>query len=433
MVKQTSFPFGDLCVEDVDTQAFDDPAKPVEPYFSRLSNRKAAPLIDGEEAVIAIRNGQLPVFASAAEVNRPDAFGLTPLAWASLRGSRDLVVKLLEKGADSWAGARCVVPPGQVGDIFYDDTFFTPLALAAHAGRSDIVDLMLNSRPYKQCPVRTGDTTLNGAELQLMLSMGRKLGKDPGHRRLFGYALNRVLAAPEAFRQEGSFEELIKHARAFDFSDAFRVLGAEDAARNRKALLAMAARGEIDDLRYWVNRFNVRHNDELAELLHDVTRDMTFVCSESDKCGRDGDLKLEWILDRIGRPKNRENNLYIQKVFGDGLGPLTRHPKLRFIFERLVESGFQFNLSEKDCTLIMKALSYSYRDECSTSFTSPEFAALLLEQKVDLTQRTPSGLTALDLAVRRATDGPYPEAFAPIAAELRMRGVPYTNRPKPER
>lgn len=433
MVLEDSFPFGDLCVLESNSDTTADPSKPIEPYFSRISDRKALPMVAGEEAVIAIRNGDLPDFTDSAAANRPDAFGLTPLAWAGMRGARNLVVQLLAKGADPWAGARCFVPPGKTGDIFYDDRFYTPLSLTSRAGHSEIVDLMLTAKPQKKCPQPPDSATSADAELRLMLDMGGALGDDPGHRRLFNYALNRVLRSPEAYSQNDPFEELIEHARSFDLSDAFRAMSKAEVERNRKALLAMAAGGTIDELRYWVGRLNVQNTEEQADLLYNVTRNMTYVCSEAQKCGRDGDAKLGFVLDNIGRPTVEENVIYVLKVFGDNLGPLDRDPKiLKRIVASFTDHGYSFNVGN-ECMLILNALSYSYSDECPHDDTSPAFAALLLDLQVDVRQRTPSGLTSLDLARRRSDKGPYESAFAPIAAELKKRGVPETNRPTPER
>ena len=433
MVMEKSFPFGDLCVVDPSSNPTADPSKPIKPYFSRLSSRKALPLVADEEVVIAIRNGEMPDFTDSAAANRPDAFGLTPLAWAGMRGARNLVVQLLAKGADPWAGARCFVPPGKTGDVFYDDRFYTPLALTSRAGHSDIVDLMLTAKPQKKCPQPPDSATTADAELKLMLDMGRALGDDPGHHRLFNYALSRVLRSPEAYSQNDPFEELVEHGRDFDLTEAFRAMSKAEAERNRKALLSMAAGGTIDELRYWVGRLNVQNTEDQANLLYDVTRNMTYVCSETQKCGRDGDVKLGFVLDRIGRPTVEENVNYVLKVFGDNLGPLDRDPAiLKRIVTSFTDRGFSFNVGN-ECMLILNALSYSYSDECPHDDTSPAFAALLLDLQVDVRQRTPSGLTSLDLAKRRSDKGPYPEAFAPIAAELNKRGVPETNRPMPER
>jgi len=128
----------------------------------------------------------------------------------------------------------------------------------------------------------------------------------------------------------------------------------------------------------------------------------------------------------------QENATYILRVFGDNLGPVDSDPKkLKRIVGRFMDHGYSFNVGN-ECMLILNALSYSHRDECPHGDTSPAFAAILLDLKVDVRHRTPSGLTSLDLARRRSDKGPYEKDFAPIAAELKKLGVPETNHTLPE-
>lgn len=60
-----------------------------------------------------------------------------------------------------------------------------------------------------------------------------------------------------------------------------RKLSKSDAKRNRNALLKMTAGETIEELQYWINWLNAQSTEELADLLYDVTRNMTYVCSEA--------------------------------------------------------------------------------------------------------------------------------------------------------
>jgi hypothetical protein len=435
MLSERSFPVGDLCVVDPVHNRNGDPAPPTEPYFSRLSDRMARSTVSGDEASIAIRNGTNPDFSDSEAIDRPGAFGLTPLAWAGIRGSRSLVVRLLARGANPWAGARCSIPPGPHNDVSYDDRFFTPLALASHAGNSYIVDLMLAAKPRERCPNSSGGATSSDNELRVMLEMGAVLGNTPGHRRIFNYALNRVYSFPSGYSQNDPYEELVEHARRYDLTASFRELTDAEIAQSRDALLEMAAAGTIEELRYWFGRLNVQSTEELASMLQNVVRNMAMICDEERQCRRDGDAKLGWLLDRIGRPTNEENSIYVLRAFGadTGLRAFDNEPQiLRRIVASFTNRGYSFDIGN-ECSLLLTALSYSYSDECPRGTTSPAFAEILLNLGVDVTQRTHSGLTSLDLARRRSTRGPFPTDFMPLVAELERRGVSETNRPTPER
>lgn len=430
LLAEPTFPHGDLCAA-VGKQNLDEPEAEgrttAVPYFSRLSGRLAQSVSEDDKAAVLIRNGRVPLDIASMELDYPDSFGLTPLAWAAMRGQRALVMQLLAKGADPWVGARCYVPPGKQGDIFYDDRLLTPLGLASQAGRSDMVELMLEAVPQKHCLTRPEGATTADAELKLMLDMGRAISKSPQqHRKLLANALRQSSDFPQGYEQNSPFKLLIEHSLTFKITDVFRSLSEEQAAQKRKDLLEMAAAGSRDDLEYWVNRFDVKKSDEMADMLYGITRNMTYICAND--CNWDGDKKLSWLLDRIGHPSGAESATIIYEVFGENLGPLDRDPaSFRRIFGMFVKHGYNFNVG-MGCTLILQSLAYS-REECPNNAASPAFAQLLLDLGVDVKSRTPSGLTALDLAERRTNNGPYSAAFLPIAAQLRERGVPESRRP----
>lgn len=429
ILNQPTFPYGDLCkgIQAVNGRAdLSDSGTPQVSLFARVSANPALLSSPDDQIAVLIRNDPEAAQVSAEDLEKIDSFGLTPLSWAALRGAKDLVTELLERGADPWAGVRCFNPsayptqPVYIPDLpGYDDRRLSPIGLAASAGHAEIIELMLDAAAQKEC----GDSPLGGtpadSELQVILDMiGRFSGLEEQQRRMFRYALLEAQDPVNEYRKHDPYRELVKIAEGFDFRSELRTISKPEAASNRETLLKMAATSSLDDLEYWFDRLSVESNQEIAEMIDDAARHH-FWC-EGKGCENDASTIFNWLLDRIGAPSEKQNAVVIEELFRGNLGPLdSRESILRDLVGTLVNRGYNFDFENgKDCTLVMQSLSY-LRDECETSDVSPEFAEVLIELGVNVRRpRTPNGLTALDLAQRRSERGPYPEAFQAIARRL---------------
>jgi ankyrin repeat protein len=117
-----------------------------------------------------IQAGLIHPFLDASNINLPDAYGNTPLILACSRNARpDLVQLLIQKNANP--------------DVANKDGW-TPLIMAAHAGRFEVVQLLLERGAHVNAANRFGETAILKAVynndvpmVELLLTHGADINK----------------------------------------------------------------------------------------------------------------------------------------------------------------------------------------------------------------------------------------------------------------
>ena len=130
-----NYPYADICTREpagsTPTQLFS---------FERPQEfvPRSKPWIDRPRSLHeAARRGSPEAFrralarASLADIDRPDGWGLTPLAWAVLAGRTDTAAALVQRGAD---------PLGEDCDV---DLEAAPLRLAYELDRKEMIDILM--------------------------------------------------------------------------------------------------------------------------------------------------------------------------------------------------------------------------------------------------------------------------------------------------
>lgn len=203
----------------------------------------------------SLRNGHTDfarfLITSGVNINSPDRFGMTPIAYCAFKGDRDTAKLLLDNGADANLGA--------------------PLLRAVATGDRELVELLLdrgadvNAQPHHMTPLMTASRRGNSKIVELLLDRGADINARGAH----GTALVRAAQnkAPEVVKllirrgadlnlKTGSDETALMRASSRGFLDIATMLlehGADVHVKNYRkatALTLAAERGhtEIRDL-----------------------------------------------------------------------------------------------------------------------------------------------------------------------------------------
>jgi hypothetical protein len=170
LIAEPNFPYADLCGPE-------EPARAQRAGSLYLPDTLAAPHREAIEAPAtlgeAARRGSRASVErmlrglGAAELNRPDDHGLTPLAWAVIERRADVAAVLIARGADPLDGRPSVRGPG--GEL--------PLALALVTHQRDLADAMLTRdvvRRLTPWPSGLFEPAVRGDHLALVRRMLRE-------------------------------------------------------------------------------------------------------------------------------------------------------------------------------------------------------------------------------------------------------------------
>jgi len=233
IISGPKFPYSDLCVAPVraGTQAEYPSLTDLKGLTGKPSPPSDQPRTFGEAA----RRGTLAslkrwIAQAPAELDRPDDFGLTPLAWAAIEDRTDAANMLIANGADPLAG--CAPVRG--------DGLSVPLRIALQLRRKKIAEDMLNPgvmRRLKPWPASVLTAAVRGDNVDLVAQILREDHERVYMLRLMSFAVANqsldMIALLSTGSQDGS-EALLQMAITKQNVDMVRQALALNASPNAK-------------------------------------------------------------------------------------------------------------------------------------------------------------------------------------------------------
>jgi len=461
LLASPGFPYADVCAA-TDVSLTRTAAGPLDlqtaNWWTRLSPRPAVAIGESDALSVAVRNGRLPPSIDVASIDDADEFGMTALSWAAARASRPIVRTLLDSGADPWFGDYCgarYLGQGRRGAALQNQ-MISPIVIAIATRRADIVADMLRHAPRKLCP---GDQAHRETVMEQQFRVLHEVSKyaeQAGMKEPLKFMITDFIvqnrSQPDGNDRESAYDGVVKLAWESGVGDLFKARPDGEVSQSRELMYMLGAYGSATDVRYWVERLNLRTPDELVGA---IGRSSTVFAISSRPAApiamrrADYAAKVTYLLDRM-EPLDTQSRIRVLRtlVESGSLGPLKLDPPaLRLLVGSLAAHGYDFDdlavgqgtynrTPGAQCTLLMLAIAYT-DEECGFSGVSaqPELARALLEAGANPNLgRSAIGQSALDLARSRIADGPLENQFKDIERMLIARGAePTSTRRRPYR
>lgn len=439
LLAHPGFPYSDVCastddiyakakkaeVRPPDDATREDRSKP-ERWWWRWSERRLKDVSREPPLSIAIRNGDKLPRIDGANVDDVDEFGMTPLGWAAARASRAVVASLLAKGADPWFGNYCVLRTrdwsryGPLGG----NLLTTPIVIAVVHRRFDIAADMLAKVPRKRCDGSVNPVVAQQERAIVIRAVdiyARAYGAEGLRREMVRDYFDQLALSDNAAKQ-GAWNGMAEFAWRYSLSDILRSRPEAELRSSGTFAGHMANRTSLAELRYWIDRLDLRSPKAVRDMFAWVRP-----LGQTNKDRLDYEARVS-LLAKLAAPFDaaQKHEILGSLLTGHGLGQKGADIQaLRTFVTALRGAGFDLSATDygrdgsDHCTLLMLALSYSYRDECSPGFANDKFAKVLLEQGVDPNVgRTSAGLAAWDIVQRRIDKGPNSNQFDEIRTRM---------------